>query len=448
MTTFYLSSTYEDLKECREAVCKVLRQMGHQVEGMESYTADGRAPLEKCLADVARCDVYVGIFARRYGYVPGKNNPRHLSITELEYRTAVERKKKALIFILDKNAMWRDEDEGDEQRKRLRSLREELAKEHTVSFFHDRHELAAQVSVAVASLLKHDEQPDGRRPEPELEPEPEAQPGPTSQPPPPRPWKWYALAALGVALLGVVLLYQFKIRYWPDEYPTEKRYDFLLSERERLGKAWRLPDGAWDLERMEEDEDYAALLIKGSRMAMPADLGSKVFYDHHAEFKVRFTKGNKAAWVLRAQPDGESGYLFELRKEKTTLFLKGWVLSGGRLGDPLPGEKLLRYSKCCALTDALQVNADITDGADGTRIQYHIRLDSDIGHSTEDTAKSDEADFIDKDATFGWGSIGLLVTDGITEPATDGGVMRVEYVYLTPLRREAGGGPSNEKGAR
>ena len=44
MATFYLSSTYEDLKEHRERVSNALRTMGHHVVGMENYTADGAAP--------------------------------------------------------------------------------------------------------------------------------------------------------------------------------------------------------------------------------------------------------------------------------------------------------------------------------------------------------------------------------------------------------------------
>ena len=38
-------------------------------------------PLQKCLEDVASSDIYVGIFAFRYGYIPNDNgeNPKNLS---------------------------------------------------------------------------------------------------------------------------------------------------------------------------------------------------------------------------------------------------------------------------------------------------------------------------------------------------------------------------------
>ena len=57
---------------------------------MEDYVATDERPVDKCLKDVAKADIYVGIFAFRYGYVPpaDHSNPKGLSITELEFRQA------------------------------------------------------------------------------------------------------------------------------------------------------------------------------------------------------------------------------------------------------------------------------------------------------------------------------------------------------------------------
>ena len=99
----YISSTYEDLKEYREAVYRTLRKMRYDVIAMEDYVAQDQRPLQKCLEDVASCDIYVGIFAR-YGYIPNDNNkdnnPDKLSITELEYRKAQEKKNALLDFFI------------------------------------------------------------------------------------------------------------------------------------------------------------------------------------------------------------------------------------------------------------------------------------------------------------------------------------------------------------
>ena len=103
MVKIYVSSTFEDLKECREKVRLVLRQMNHEDVAMEYYVAEDRRPVDKCLEDVATCDLYVGIFAWRYGHIPSGYDK---SITELEYRKAVETKKECLIFLLKEDAPW------------------------------------------------------------------------------------------------------------------------------------------------------------------------------------------------------------------------------------------------------------------------------------------------------------------------------------------------------
>jgi len=66
----YLSSTYEDLKGYREAVFAGLAKAGLDVVRMEDYAAADERPLDLCLRDVAQSDIYVGLYAWRYGYIP------------------------------------------------------------------------------------------------------------------------------------------------------------------------------------------------------------------------------------------------------------------------------------------------------------------------------------------------------------------------------------------
>lgn len=83
MTTIYLSSTYEDLKDYRSAVWGLLRKSGYNVIAMEDYVAADQRPVDQCLGDVEKADIYVGLFAFRYGYIPPSqhNNLKKLSIT-------------------------------------------------------------------------------------------------------------------------------------------------------------------------------------------------------------------------------------------------------------------------------------------------------------------------------------------------------------------------------
>jgi formylglycine-generating enzyme required for sulfatase activity len=161
MTTIYLSSTYEDLKDYRSAVFDALRKAGYEVLAMEDDVATDRRPVEKCLADVAEADVYVGLFGFRYGYVPPTehDNPDGLSITELELRHAEKLEKPCLTFVVSEDASWPrkfDDSRTDRENKgeRINRLRDYLTTEETASFFSSPHELASLVQAALKQLEK------------------------------------------------------------------------------------------------------------------------------------------------------------------------------------------------------------------------------------------------------------------------------------------------------
>ncbi|MDQ1522232.1 MAG: hypothetical protein QOE47_156, partial [Pyrinomonadaceae bacterium] len=152
MARIYISSTYSDLAECREAVYRALRSMGHDIVAMEDYVAADQRPLDKCLADVASCDLYVGIIAWRYGFIPATDNPERKSITELEFRHAVAKGIPCLLFLLDENAPWpRAKMEQGTGAKKLKLLRAGMSTDYTVSFFNDCQQLALQASAAVTN---------------------------------------------------------------------------------------------------------------------------------------------------------------------------------------------------------------------------------------------------------------------------------------------------------
>ncbi len=161
----YISSTYSDLKDYRESVYRTLRKMRHDVIAMVDYVAKDQRPLDKCLQDVDECDLYVGIFAWRYGYIPDQDNPENKSITELEYRQAQKSGKPCLIFLLKENAAWElnltdwKTGEGDKG-ERITELRDELGREKIVNFFDNADELAGRVSTAVHNWEEEQRQED------------------------------------------------------------------------------------------------------------------------------------------------------------------------------------------------------------------------------------------------------------------------------------------------
>ncbi|MCK6396244.1 SUMF1/EgtB/PvdO family nonheme iron enzyme [Zoogloea sp.] len=97
----YVSSTFSDLEQHRAHLKLALEKAGYDVECMERYSAFDTRPADKCLADVAACDVYVVLVALRYGHIPADDNPAGKSITEMEYDKAVETTRPKLAFVLD-----------------------------------------------------------------------------------------------------------------------------------------------------------------------------------------------------------------------------------------------------------------------------------------------------------------------------------------------------------
>jgi len=422
MSKFYLSSTFRDLEECRKKVAETLRQLGHTVIGMEDYTADGRPPLKKVLADIAECDAYLGIFAWRYGYIPREDNPRKLAITELEYREALRLKKEPLIFILKEDAPWPGDQiaQDDKERKQIKALRHELSQRHVVGFFRDANELTTKVSVAVSRVGRG--QVDLRAEPIHVAPTP---PGPTR-----RSWRWYVAAAVTMLVL-ILLSYGLKIAYQSrrSEPPPERLNQWDARFTKKLDDQWVFPRGVWDTEDGEAtraDKDAQALLVKGSEMGIPNDLGDEAFYNFSAVFTIHFKEGIGAAWVLRAQPDRKSGYLFEIDKRGASLFLTGWIYDGGQKRKKLR-EELLPFV-CCGSGQGLLVEVTVKDN----KFDYQITFQDE----TNDDPKSQAGEFVyctfqvgASDYHWKWGTFGFLGNE-------NGSVTKVESLSIRPVPRQ------------
>ena len=121
--------------------------MKHEVVSMENYTATDKVPLDKCLEDVRSCDLYVGLFAWRYGYVPPGETR---SITESELAEATSQGIPILVFLLDDDAPW-PMNHVDSDRTNIERLRSDLSRNKLVQFFTTAEGLAGDVAASVAN---------------------------------------------------------------------------------------------------------------------------------------------------------------------------------------------------------------------------------------------------------------------------------------------------------
>ena len=77
----FISSTLKDLADHRTAVADMLARASFSFLGMENMGSRPVDPTNACLQDIDACDIFVGLYAHRYGHIP-EGETR--SITEIE----------------------------------------------------------------------------------------------------------------------------------------------------------------------------------------------------------------------------------------------------------------------------------------------------------------------------------------------------------------------------
>jgi len=150
-----ISSTARDLPEHRQKVMDACMRLGmFYPDMMENLTATDANALGVSLKMVDRADIYVGVFAFRYGYVP---EGQTVSVTEAEYNRAVERNIPRLVFLMsdDHDIKPGDVETGDGAAK-LANLKTRVKAERVVGFFSSADDLKAQVIQALVPYREHD----------------------------------------------------------------------------------------------------------------------------------------------------------------------------------------------------------------------------------------------------------------------------------------------------
>ena len=78
----FISSTFEDLKEYRVRAIEVVERFDDlKPIAMEFFGSQPQEPTKVCEKEIKECDIFVGIYAHRYGFVPDGQDK---SITRME----------------------------------------------------------------------------------------------------------------------------------------------------------------------------------------------------------------------------------------------------------------------------------------------------------------------------------------------------------------------------
>lgn len=146
----FVSSTYEDLREARQAVILALLEFGCMPAGMELFPAadDDQWTLIKRIIDES--DYYLVVVAGRYG----STDEQGMSYTEKEYRYALETKKPILGFVhAEPGSIPLQFCENTEARRQQLELFRDLVKKKTCKMWTTPAELAGAVTQSIVKLV-------------------------------------------------------------------------------------------------------------------------------------------------------------------------------------------------------------------------------------------------------------------------------------------------------
>lgn len=101
----FISSTYVDLKDERQAAVQAILKAGHIPAGMELFTAGDKSQMETIKRWIDESDIYMLILGGRYGSIEPTTS---LSYTELEYDYAVEKEKPLFAVVITDDALERN----------------------------------------------------------------------------------------------------------------------------------------------------------------------------------------------------------------------------------------------------------------------------------------------------------------------------------------------------
>ncbi len=150
-----VSSTVLDLPEHRPEIRNACLEQEMYPLMMENLPASDAEAISTSLKLVDEADIYLGVFAHRYGFVPKKGNRKRISITEMEYNRALERDIPRLIFLMDKlHPITIESVEMGAGAVKLAALKERLQSDNHVKLFKSPQDLRAYALTGLSDLQK------------------------------------------------------------------------------------------------------------------------------------------------------------------------------------------------------------------------------------------------------------------------------------------------------
>lgn len=156
----FISSTYEDLKNERQALMGVALENNFIPVGMEQFHAAPTSQWNVITKMIDECDFYLLVIGGRYGSI---DEEAGISYTEKEYIYAKAKKLPVLVLIKESSAITENEQDTDDKRydkytkmKMLEKFREKVKHDgNTVDFFTDINSLRYKASPTFSNAINY-----------------------------------------------------------------------------------------------------------------------------------------------------------------------------------------------------------------------------------------------------------------------------------------------------
>lgn len=155
----FVSSTYTDLIEERQAAVEAILTAGHFPAGMELFTAGNESQMDAIKQWIDESDIYLLVLGGRYGSIDSKSGK---SYTHMEYEYALQNEKPLFACVLTEQAIdnkVRDSGKSVLEMDAPDKLKEfrELVLTKLVKMCDDKKDIKISVGETLANLARSDQ---------------------------------------------------------------------------------------------------------------------------------------------------------------------------------------------------------------------------------------------------------------------------------------------------
>lgn len=148
----FISSTFEDLKEERQAILRSVLELDHMPAGMELFPATDATAWQIITDVIDSSDYYLLVIGGRYGSM----DETGISFTEKEYEYAVGKKKPVIPLLHENpdNLPRGKTDTNGTAWKKLQQFRTKVEKNHTCVYWKTPEDLKSKAIIGLTAIIK------------------------------------------------------------------------------------------------------------------------------------------------------------------------------------------------------------------------------------------------------------------------------------------------------